>query len=265
MGMRRQFGAVLVILVASVSLFRAQGAVAEDVESCASCHAGAQLSLSRSEHGERLSCTDCHPEQKDVPHPDHGASDATPPGEPRMRVSETGAACHADVAETYAASVHGRALAAGNGRDVPVCTDCHRSHGVAGPHDQTWLVRMPRTCGGCHADEERMRKYGLSTAVLRTYLADFHGMTASLSHAADDAERRVTALCSDCHGIHDITRADDPASGVRAKLAVTCRKCHAGADAGFPSAWLSHYEPSWKKAPVVYAVKLFYRVLIPFM
>ena len=33
----------------------------------------------------------------------------------------------------------------------------------------------------------------------------------------------------------------------------------------FPAAWLSHYEPSLHKAPMVYAVKLGYAVIIPFM
>ena len=108
--------------------------------------------------------------------------------------------------------MHGKALAGARPEDVPVCTDCHRSHDVAGPHDQSWLVRTPQLCGKCHADEKRMAPYGLSTDVLRTYLADFHGMTASLSHAANEGERRVTALCTDCHGVHDIAKTDDPGS-----------------------------------------------------
>ena len=44
-----------------------------------------------------------------------------------------------------------------------------------------------------------------------------------------------------------------------------CQRCHQGATANFSAAWLSHYEPSWKKAPMVYGVKVFYAVLIPFM
>jgi cytochrome c3-like protein len=241
---------------ADASAFRASFA-----DACKRCHVDKYTKLADSVHYQRLpkgdapSCMDCH-----------GAHDIARPGEPRTRVSETCSNCHSDVGEAYAASVHGKALAAGKGHDVPVCTDCHRSHNVAGPHDQSWLVGTPQMCGNCHADEKRMKKYGLSTAVLRTYLADFHGMTASLSHAADNGDRRVTALCSDCHGVHDIARTDDPASGVvRANLAVTCGKCHSGASGNFPAAWLSHYEPSWKKAPLVYAVKLFYRALIPFM
>lgn len=230
-------------------------------ETCKRCHFDKYTKLVDGVHYRRLpkgdapTCIDCH-----------GAHDVSPPGTPRTRVSETCAACHSDVGEAYAASVHGKALAQGHGADVPVCTDCHRSHDVAGPHDQGWLVRTPQMCGDCHADEKRMKKYGLSTDVLRTYVADFHGMTASLSPGADSGDRRLTALCTDCHGVHDIAKVSDPGSGaLRANLARTCSRCHAGAGANFPAAWLSHYEPSWKKAPLVYGVKVFYAVLIPFM
>lgn len=230
-------------------------------ETCKRCHFDQYTKLADGVHyrllpqGEAPGCVDCH-----------GAHDVTSARSPRTRVSETCATCHADVGETYAASVHGKALAAGRAEDVPVCTDCHRSHDVAGPHDQGWLVRTPQMCGNCHADEKRMKPYGLSTAVLRTYLADFHGMTASLSHAAEKDERRVTALCTDCHGVHDIARVDEPGSALlRANLSRTCARCHQGAGENFPAAWLSHYEPSWQKAPLVYATKLFYTVLIPFM
>ncbi|HET8644259.1 MAG TPA: cytochrome c3 family protein, partial [Vicinamibacteria bacterium] len=230
-------------------------------DTCKRCHFDKYTKLVDGVHyrllpqGEAPGCIDCH-----------GAHDVTRARAPRTRVSETCATCHADVGETYAASVHGQALAAGRGEDVPVCTDCHRSHDVAGPHDQGWLVRTPQMCGGCHADEQRMKKYGLSTAVLRTYLSDFHGMTASLSPAANQGDRRLTALCTDCHGVHDIAKVTDPGSGVlRENLARTCSKCHGGATANFPAAWLSHYEPSWEKAPLVHGVTLFYKVLIPFM
>ena len=76
----------------------------------------------------------------------------------------------------------------------------------------------------------------------------------------------MTALCIDCHGVHNITRVDDPTSPVlKANLVKTCQKCHPGAPETFPAAWLSHYEPSWQKAPLVYSVKVFYTVFIPFI
>ncbi len=106
----------------------------------------------------------------------------------------------------------------------------------------------------------------MSPNVLKTYLADFHGMTASL-HRRNHAEgARFTALCVDCHGVHDIKKVKDPDSRViRANLVRTCRKCHPGASETFPAAWLSHYEPSPAKAPLVYGVRVFYRAFIPFV
>jgi predicted CXXCH cytochrome family protein len=149
---------------------------------------------------------------------------------------------------------------------VPVCTDCHRSHDIASPRTEAWKLSTPETCGGCHADRERMARYGLSPNVLRTYLSDFHGMNASLRRGSPSTGEPLTALCVDCHGVHDIARVDDPSSpALKANLAATCRKCHAGASDAFPAAWMSHYDPSPRKAPLVWAVKSAYSVLIPFI
>jgi hypothetical protein len=103
--------------------------------------------------------------------------------------------------------------------------------------------------------------------LLDTYLDDFHGKTAALQK--NERGHRPVQLrghCTDCHGVHDITKVNDPASRVmRANLTKTCQQCHTGATENFPAAWLSHYEPSWERAPLVHAVKLFYSILIPFM
>ena len=97
----------------------------------------------------------------------------------------------------------------------------------------------------CHANAAMMKKYGLSTNVLSTYLADFHGKTASLrGHQGTPVTGAVVARCTDCHGVHDIQKARDPQSPViKANLLQTCRRCHADATENFPGAWLSHYEP----------------------
>ena len=200
-------------------------------------------------------CVDCH-----------GAHDVKKPSTPRALVSRTCAKCHDGVATAYARSVHGRALTQGNA-DVPICTDCHHAHDVAGPRRTEWELRTPEMCGACHANAALMGKYGLSTNVLSTYLVDFHGKTASLRrHQGAPTTGPVVARCTDCHGIHDIQKARDPQSPViKANLLQMCRQCHAGAGDNFPDAWLSHYEPSLHKAPLVYAVKLGYAVVIPFM
>jgi predicted CXXCH cytochrome family protein len=197
----------------------------------------------------------------------HGAHDIARPAQPRSRISQTCATCHRQVFETYANSVHGKALLAQKNPDVPVCTDCHRSHDIADPRNRAWLLDTPALCGRCHANAKLMKKYGLSTNVLSSYLADFHGTTASFGDRGKQAgQEPVAALCVDCHGIHDIAKVTGKsASAFRANLVKTCAKCHPGASEKFPAAWLSHYEPSFTRAPLVFLVKLFYAIIIPFI
>jgi predicted CXXCH cytochrome family protein len=232
-------------------------------EQCRRCHFANYTKTLDSVHqqavarGDRTApvCVDCH-----------GSHSVAKPDSPRTRVSDTCARCHEGVANAYRRSIHGRALAEGNA-DVPVCTDCHHAHDAAGPRQQAWELRTPELCGSCHSNAAVMKKYGLSTNVLSTYLADFHGKTSSLrEHQGVAPTGDVVARCTDCHGVHDIERVQDPESPVmKANLVKTCRQCHADASENFPGAWLSHYEPSLKKAPLVYGVKVAYAVIIPFM
>jgi predicted CXXCH cytochrome family protein len=234
-------------------------------DACKPCHFDKYALSINGVHHDQLArgnemapgCIDCH-----------GSHEIASAGEPRTRISETCAACHADVADTYMKSVHGKALASGN-PDVPVCTDCHHAHDIADPRVASWIVKTPELCARCHTDSAKMARYGLSTNVVQSYLADFHGVTAATSRARRSGAKggaRVTALCIDCHGVHDImTTGADASPVLRANLVKTCRKCHPSASESFPDAWLSHYEPSWDRAPAVYAVKIFYRIFIPFI
>jgi hypothetical protein len=110
-----------------------------------------------------------------------------------------------------------------------------------------------------------MKKYGLSTNVVETYLRDFHGTSVSFHKGGNDAIHRWKAVCTDCHGVHDIKSVDAEDSPVlKANLVKTCSQCHEDITTDFPDAWLSHYEPSPKKAALVYYVSLFYKFFIPF-
>lgn len=234
-----------------------------EVPQCRPCHFENYTKTLDSVHqqavarGDRTApvCVDCH-----------GSHDVKKAAAQRTAVSQTCAKCHAGIANAYTSSVHGRALTEGN-TDVPVCTDCHHAHDVAGPRKTEWELRTPELCGSCHSNEAVMKKYGLSTKVLSTYLSDFHGKTAALRrHQGTPATGGVVARCTDCHGVHDIQKSNASTSPViQANLLKTCRQCHADATANFPAAWLSHYEPSLHQAPLVYAVKLGYAVIIPFM
>ncbi len=231
-------------------------------EQCKKCHFanytktldGVHFQVMAKGNKQAALCVDCH-----------GAHAITRPGEPRSHISQTCAGCHKSIADVYVKSVHGKALVAGN-PDVPVCTDCHRAHDIADPRKGALSLRTAEICGRCHTDEKLMSKYGLSSKVVDTYLTDFHGMAATLQKGSKSKGERIAPGCTDCHGVHDIQKTDDPNSKVVAQnLVQTCRKCHPDANDSFPKAWLSHYEPSWNKAGIVYAVQLFYKFIIPFM
>jgi predicted CXXCH cytochrome family protein len=231
-------------------------------EQCKKCHFsnytktldGVHFQLAQKGNKQTAVCVDCH-----------GAHDIGRPSEPRSRVSQTCSGCHKGVADVYGTSVHGKAMKEGNA-DVPVCTDCHRAHDVSDPRAGALSLRTADICGRCHTDQKLMKKYGLSTNVVDSYLNDFHGMAATLQKGKVGKGERLAAGCTDCHGIHDIQKSEDPKSSVmKANLAQTCRKCHADATDNFPAAWMSHYEPSLKKTPLVWSVRLFYYILIPFI
>jgi len=231
-------------------------------ESCKRCHFANYTKTLESIHYSVLSkgntvapvCVDCH-----------GAHYVTRPDKPKARISQTCKTCHGGIYETYSASVHGRALIEQNNPDVPVCTDCHHAHNIEDPRTRTFLLKTPELCGRCHANKQLMQKYGLSTKVLETYLKDFHGVSVTFYKSQTEDIASWKPVCTDCHGVHNITKVNDPNSPVlKANLVHTCKKCHPDATTNFPGAWLSHYEPSPEKAPLVYYIKLFYKIFISF-
>ena len=178
--------------------------------------------------------------------------------------------CHNAIYATYASSVHGSALLTEHNTDVPVCVDCHTAHTIEDARTTDYRDKVPDICGRCHADKEIMKKYGLNTGVVNSYLQDFHGVTLKFykqqKNAPDAGKRKSIATCTDCHGIHDITKATGAnAKLVKTKLVKRCEKCHAGATEDFPDAWLSHYEATFASAPLVFIINLVYRFFIPFM
>ncbi|MDH3283376.1 MAG: cytochrome C [Acidobacteriota bacterium] len=232
-------------------------------ETCKECHFDTYTRTLESVHYELARqgldiapvCTDCH-----------GAHDVHDPHAKSPMIDRSCGVCHAGVYEDYAASAHGRALVEEGLEDVPGCADCHESHSIEYPSTARFRVSSPEKCIECHGDEQLMEPYGLSTYVATSYLADFHGVTASLSSDEDGDPRQVVVTCVDCHGHHGIASprevGEEP---MKAIVAATCSKCHADAPVDFPAAWLSHYEPSLSHAPLVYLVNLFYWIFIPFV
>jgi predicted CXXCH cytochrome family protein len=231
--------------------------------SCQKCHPDKYEATLDSVHARALAagnqeaaiCTDCH-----------GAHDISPPDVPRAKIPQTCERCHSQIYDIYEQSVHGAALIGEGNPDVPSCIDCHGVHDIEGPTGTSFHLFSPQICAECHADPELMTKYEISTNVFETYVADFHGTTVILFEEISPDQETNKPVCVDCHGVHDIRATDDPQSRViKENLLSTCQRCHPDASANFPSAWLSHYEPSPEKAPIVFFSDLFYRILIPML
>lgn len=183
----------------------------------------------------------------------------------RLHIPETCAQCHSAIYDTYKKSVHGDALTNAGNLDVPTCIDCHGVHNIQSPNTATFRNSTPFLCAQCHTNNALMHKYGLSTQVLNTYVADFHGTTVVLFDKTFPDQPTNKPVCTDCHGVHNIISADDPNKGLhtRENLLVRCQTCHPDATANFPDSWMSHYIPSTEKYPIVYYVNLFYKFFIP--
>jgi len=181
-------------------------------------------------------------------------------------VAETCAQCHNAIFQEYQASVHGKGITEGeSATDAPTCTDCHGVHSIPDPTTAEFRINSPKICADCHTDETKMAKYGLSTAVLDTYVADFHGTTVTLFQKQHPDQETNAPVCFDCHGVHNIVAVDDPQKGLAVKenMLSACQRCHPGANLNFPDSWLSHYIPSPDRYPLVYWVRVVYSILIP--
>jgi len=183
----------------------------------------------------------------------------------RLDVPQTCAKCHQDKYDEYKNSVHGKALTEAGNVDVPTCTDCHGVHNIHDPKAQIFRNTSPALCANCHNDPAIMDKYGISTDVLSTYLADFHGTNVKLFSEQFPGGVTNKAVCFDCHGVHDIANVNDPQNGValRENLLVKCQRCHTDATANFADAWMGHKAASPSHYPIVFYVNLFYKFLIP--
>jgi cytochrome b subunit of formate dehydrogenase len=187
----------------------------QQIRSCGACHDSEEMPLEKyveSEHGKALllsglvaapSCSDCHGSHRVL----EVSNDSSPTS--HANSPEMCGACHVLLLDDWKnLSAHGFAWQAG--KDGPVCTDCHATHGIADPTTAASRLVSPDNCGGCH-DEN-----------LATFRDSFHGKANDLGMASG-------ATCSDCHTPHKNLPADDPRSSVnRANLVATCGQCHEG-------------------------------------
>lgn len=168
-------------------------------------------------HGSMFQCVDCHTDLKASPH------EATP-----AKVSC--ATCHADEQATYDRSFHAKAIKDGDSR-AATCVDCHGSpHELlpaSDPKSRVYHANIPATCGTCHGQKFVMEASGHSDQQFASYESSVHGRAVA-------AGSENAAVCTDCHGSHEILAAGDPKSSIfKFNVPVTCAKCHTGIEKQF--------------------------------
>jgi cytochrome b subunit of formate dehydrogenase len=195
-------------------------------EECLACHSDASLThevngktaslhvdpqgFKDSIHGSMFTCVDCHTDVKSSAH-------ETPP----LKIAC--ATCHADEQAAYERSFHAKAVQGGN-THAATCVDCHGSpHELlpaSDPKSRVHHTNIPATCGACHSQKFVMEDGGQSAQMVASYELSVHG------HAVAAGSEKA-AVCTDCHGTHEILDAKDAKSPIfKFNVPETCGKCH---------------------------------------
>ena len=166
--------------------------------------------LQHSIHGGMFTCVDCH---KDVTESPHQAEPKT----------ITCAQCHADAQKAYLHSNHAKDTRQ-DGTPAATCVNCHGdAHGIlptSDPKSSINHANIPATCGQCHGQKFVMESSGVSTQVFASYQESVHGR-------AVEGGSQNAAVCTDCHGAHEILPANAASSPInKFNVSATCGKCH---------------------------------------
>jgi len=193
---------------------------------CVRCHSDVKAEFVGNAHGKALlagvdgapDCFTCH--KNGITPSTSGKSEA----ELKVAQEKVCLSCHvnnpkvakrvtpdAHFVADFATSVHGKALAAGNG-NAANCVDCHGSHSMSKAIDPKASVNrtnIPATCGKCHGD------------IAQEYNQSIHGV--AVAKGSDDAP-----VCTTCHGEHNILKPTDPRSPVAPRNIAqqVCGTCH---------------------------------------
>ncbi|MBL0176597.1 MAG: cytochrome b/b6 domain-containing protein [Ignavibacteria bacterium] len=193
---------------------------------CSSCHKTAELKhpfhakmlgIARKAGKLDAACKDCH-----------GRHDVVSPKVPGSKFSAANIVnackeCHSDVADHFATSAHGLALASG-AKGAPTCIGCHKqsiTFPSVGADTAKVKLAQERICLSCHLDNPDVReRTGMSRGFVQAYDKSVHG--AALQRGNGKA-----ATCVDCHGSHNMMKSLNPASQTnKAHIPEVCAKCH---------------------------------------
>jgi hypothetical protein len=207
-------------------------------EQCLACHQEGMGGAPKvpQDHAGRTNdmCRGCHQPQQTAPTASPTAVPAgpvpTPISHPPAQGVDNCVECHmklggthADIAAQWQRSIHSE-------RNVS-CADCHGGDPAATTKEAAMSPAagyigvpaksaIPALCASCHANVDLMRQYNLPTDQYAKYLESIHGTRL----AQGDAN---VATCYDCHGGHQILKANDPASSVYPpNVPALCASCH---------------------------------------
>lgn len=267
-----QFGLLLRFNLAFALLW-ALPAMAAD-QDCLACHgdpgmkseSGRSLHVDAAKHkgsvhGD-LGCTTCHVGVKEYPHPKPMRKPAcgTCHEEPIAQVPKSAhsilgaeacaschgqahevqraekvmpqqcATCHEESVKGYQLGVHAAARKTGD-LQAPTCISCHGSpHQIVAADDPKSPVHhanIPATCATCHGLKFVMERTGHSAQPFYSYQQSVHGRAVA-------AGSTRAAVCTDCHGVHEIRPAGDPESSIfKFNVPATCAKCHSAVEQEF--------------------------------
>lgn len=238
-------GTCLVMSISLCVMVSAETALGASPDQCLVCHEmigdKASTLFKKDTHAlHGVSCADCHGGDRNADDPDASMSRkagfiGVPFGD---AISDACGRCHSDSVrmsrfgsklpihqlEILKSSAHGK-MAVNGKNSILQCTTCHGAHGIVttkNPSSPVHPLRVVETCSQCHANAAYMRLYNPSLPVdqLDKYKTSVHG----IRHAKKDAK---AAVCSSCHGSHDILPASSSKSKVfAANLVTTCGHCH---------------------------------------
>lgn len=227
--------AAIALVICALSV-QAVETIKTDNKSCIACHGSEEAArnqliyvdagiFAESIHAN-LRCTDCHEDagkmtdDEELPHAKRlGPVNCTgchytgnPEGAPNFSPMKQ-----------YRTSVHGRASIEKGDRDVATCSDCHGKHNIrpaSDPESTIYRANIPRTCAVCHDDMQMILKHNVhAEQPYREYQQSAHGKALF-----KDGLVSLAAVCTDCHGVHDIQA--NGAVALKPHQPGTCGRCH---------------------------------------
>lgn len=187
--------------------------------SCAACHEEPVAQVPKSAHSilGKQACASCHGTAHEV----QRAEKIMP---------QQCATCHEESVHGYQLGVHAAARKTGD-QQAPTCTACHGSpHKILAASDPQSPVHhgnIPATCATCHGQKFVMERTGHSAQPFYSYSESVHGRAIA-------AGSTKAAVCTDCHGVHEIRPASDERSSIfKFNVPATCAKCHSAVEQQF--------------------------------